>query len=117
MGERPLYPKEKVLEQVLEWSTLEDPSSAFLVVKKFSGAKAANSQQESSTDFGKGEHFKFKDGSSKLLSGNKFQDRYVVLRDEKLLLYKDVKVSSPTSPFVSYFVSCEIWPVKGRNPK
>ncbi|XP_018590927.2 arf-GAP with Rho-GAP domain, ANK repeat and PH domain-containing protein 2 isoform X2 [Scleropages formosus] len=93
--ERPLYPKEKVLEQVLEWSTLEDPSSAFLVVKKFSGAKAANSQQESSTDFGKGEHFKFKDGSSKLLSGNKFQDRYVVLRDEKLLLYKDVKNTKP----------------------
>ncbi|KAL4630187.1 arf-GAP with Rho-GAP domain, ANK repeat and PH domain-containing protein 2 isoform X1 [Arapaima gigas] len=89
--ERPLYPKEKVLEQVLEWSTLEDPSSAFLVIKKFSGVRAAKCQKGNSLDCGKGEHFKFKDGSSKLLSGNKFQDRYVLLRDEKLLLFKDLK--------------------------
>lgn len=43
-------------------------------------------------DFIKGEHLKFKDGSSKLLLGNKFQDRYLVLQDKKLLLYKDIKV-------------------------
>lgn len=43
-------------------------------------------------DFIKGEQLKFKDGSSKLLSGNKFQDRYLVLQDKKLLLYKDIKV-------------------------
>lgn len=42
-------------------------------------------------DFIKGEQLKFKDGSSKLL-GNKFQDRYLVLQDKKLLLYKDIKV-------------------------
>lgn len=44
-------------------------------------------------DFLRGDLFRFKDGSSKLLSGNKFQDRFIILRDEKLLLYKDVKVS------------------------
>lgn len=43
-------------------------------------------------DFTKEEQLKFKDGSSKLLSGNKFQDKYFVLRDKKLLLYKDTKV-------------------------
>lgn len=37
--ERPLHHNEKILEQVLEWCTLDCPSSAFLVIKKFSGAK------------------------------------------------------------------------------
>lgn len=37
--ERPLHHSEKILEQVLEWSTLDCPSSAFLVIKKFAGAK------------------------------------------------------------------------------
>ena len=42
MPERPLHYKEKVLEQVLEWSTMDDPSSAFLVIKKFKGVKTAS---------------------------------------------------------------------------
>lgn len=33
--ERPLHHSEKILEQVLEWSGLESPGSAFLVLKKF----------------------------------------------------------------------------------
>lgn len=37
--ERPLHHSEKILEQVLEWSNLDCPSSAFLVIKKFSEAK------------------------------------------------------------------------------
>lgn len=37
--ERPLHPCERILEQVLEWSTLESPSSAFLVIKKFPWTK------------------------------------------------------------------------------
>lgn len=37
--ERPLHHSEKILEQVLEWSVLDCPSSAFLVIKKFAGAK------------------------------------------------------------------------------
>lgn len=32
--ERPLHPKEKVLEQALQWCKMADPSSAYLVVKK-----------------------------------------------------------------------------------
>lgn len=42
--------------------------------------------------FIKGDFLKFNDGSSKLLSGHKFQDKYVVLRAENLLLYRDIKV-------------------------
>lgn len=34
-AERPLHHSEKILEQVLEWSSLESPGSAFLVLKKF----------------------------------------------------------------------------------
>lgn len=34
-SERPLHHSEKILEQVLEWSGLESPGSAFLVLKKF----------------------------------------------------------------------------------
>lgn len=40
--ERALHQSEKVLEQVLEWSSLEFPSSAFLVIKKFPGARRSS---------------------------------------------------------------------------
>lgn len=40
--ERALHQSEKVLEQVLEWSSLEFPGSAFLVIKKFPGAKRSS---------------------------------------------------------------------------
>uniref|UniRef100_A0A7N8XIK7 ArfGAP with RhoGAP domain, ankyrin repeat and PH domain 2 n=1 Tax=Mastacembelus armatus TaxID=205130 RepID=A0A7N8XIK7_9TELE len=85
--ERPLHHSEKVLEQVLEWSSLDFPSSAFLVIKKFAVAKRQK-------QFIKSDSLKFNDGSSKLLSGHKFQDKYVVLCAEKLLLYRDIKVSA-----------------------
>ncbi|XP_077085632.1 arf-GAP with Rho-GAP domain, ANK repeat and PH domain-containing protein 2 isoform X1 [Siphateles boraxobius] len=93
--ERPLHYKERILEQVLEWSSLEDPSSAFLLIKKYSGSKMTDSNSDKLKDFIKGEQLKFKDGSSKLLLGNKFQDRYLVLQDKKLLLYKDIKSTKP----------------------
>lgn len=40
----------------------------------------------------KGDALKFSDGSSKLLSGHKFQDKYAVLSAETLRLYRDIKV-------------------------
>uniref|UniRef100_A0A8D0AI78 ArfGAP with RhoGAP domain, ankyrin repeat and PH domain 2 n=1 Tax=Sander lucioperca TaxID=283035 RepID=A0A8D0AI78_SANLU len=87
--ERPLHHSEKILEQVLEWSTLDSPRSAFLVIKKFTGAKRVADWKGTVI---KADHLKFSDGSSKLLSGHKFQDKYVVLHAEKLLLYRDIKV-------------------------
>ncbi|XP_016421118.1 arf-GAP with Rho-GAP domain, ANK repeat and PH domain-containing protein 2-like isoform X2 [Sinocyclocheilus rhinocerous] len=47
--ERPLHYNEKILEQVLEWSSLEDPSSAFLLIKKYSGSKMTDSNSEYQT--------------------------------------------------------------------
>lgn len=88
--ERPLHHSEKVLEQVLEWSSLECPSSAFLVIKKFVAAKRTAEGREQK-QFVRSDYLKFNDGSSKLLSGHKFQDKYVSLRSEKLLLYRDIK--------------------------
>ncbi|XP_058251060.1 arf-GAP with Rho-GAP domain, ANK repeat and PH domain-containing protein 2 isoform X2 [Hemibagrus wyckioides] len=104
--ERPLHYKEKILEQVLEWSTLEDPSSAFLLIKKFHGSKMSRSNLVLQKDFTKEEQLKFKDGSSKLLSGNKFQDKYFVLRDKKLLLYKDTKSAKPEREVPVESVKC-----------
>ncbi|XP_061565758.1 arf-GAP with Rho-GAP domain, ANK repeat and PH domain-containing protein 2 isoform X2 [Cololabis saira] len=93
--ERPLHHSEKILEQVLEWSTLDCPRSAFLIIKKFPGAKRIAEGKAGQRHFIKGDHLKFSDGSSKLLSGHKFQDKYAVLRAEKLLVYRDVKSNKP----------------------
>ncbi|XP_028973307.1 arf-GAP with Rho-GAP domain, ANK repeat and PH domain-containing protein 2 isoform X2 [Esox lucius] len=105
--ERPLHHKEKVLEQVLEWSSLDDPSSAFLVIKKFGEDKMADAPTgNKQKQLIRGEQVKFSDGSSKLLSGHKFQDRYVILRDEKLLLYKEIKSTKPEREISLKFVKC-----------
>lgn len=60
-------------------------------------------------DFIKGEQLKFKDGSSKLLLGNKFQDRYLVLQDKKLLLYKDIKVCLLYFLFLTNQIVCRVF--------
>uniref|UniRef100_H3CL50 ArfGAP with RhoGAP domain, ankyrin repeat and PH domain 2 n=1 Tax=Tetraodon nigroviridis TaxID=99883 RepID=H3CL50_TETNG len=86
--ERPLHHSEKILEQVLEWTRLDSPGSAFLVLKKFPLEEKTACDLKRST---KSDCLKFSDGSSKLLSGHKFQDKYVALFAEKLLLYRDIK--------------------------
>uniref|UniRef100_A0A8C8VKD7 ArfGAP with RhoGAP domain, ankyrin repeat and PH domain 2 n=1 Tax=Pelusios castaneus TaxID=367368 RepID=A0A8C8VKD7_9SAUR len=92
--ERPLHYTENVLEQVLHWSSLPEPGSAYLVIKRFLTADAINLYSEKN---GKGNvkagYLKYKEEPSKLLSGNKFQERYFVLREGNLLLYKDMKSS------------------------
>ncbi|XP_064878040.1 arf-GAP with Rho-GAP domain, ANK repeat and PH domain-containing protein 2 isoform X2 [Oncorhynchus nerka] len=115
--ERPLHYKEKVLEQVLEWSTLDDPSSAFLVIKKFGEHKMADTLPgRKRKQFIRGEQVKFKDGSSKLLSGHKFQDRYVILRDDKLLLYKEMKSTKPEREVPLKLVKCYLGLKKKLKP-
>ncbi|TMS01944.1 Arf-GAP with Rho-GAP domain, ANK repeat and PH domain-containing protein 2, partial [Larimichthys crocea] len=106
--ERPLHHSEKILEQVLEWSNLDYPSSAFLVIKKFSGVKRATDGKADQKQFIKSDCLKFSDGSSKLLSGHKFQDKYVVLRAEKLLLYRDIKGTKAEKAI--QLKSCEMLP-------
>ncbi|KAM9834175.1 arf-GAP with Rho-GAP domain, ANK repeat and PH domain-containing protein 2 isoform 2-T2 [Syngnathus typhle] len=91
--ERPLHHSEKILEQVLEWSELDCPSSAFLVLKKFAKAKQDTLDKAEPKRPAKRGYLKFNDGCSKLLSGHKFQDKFVVLRAHKLLLYRDIKTT------------------------
>ncbi|XP_062899388.1 arf-GAP with Rho-GAP domain, ANK repeat and PH domain-containing protein 2 [Mobula hypostoma] len=94
--ERPLHYQENVLEQVLQWSILPEPESAYLIIKQFQAANAIRSYlAKNIQDPGKTGTLKWREEHSKLLSGNKFQDRYVVVRDEKLLLYKDAKSNKP----------------------
>ncbi|KAM3849702.1 arf-GAP with Rho-GAP domain, ANK repeat and PH domain-containing protein 2 [Diretmus argenteus] len=110
--ERPLHHKEKILEQVLEWSSLDDPGSAFLVIKRFSGAQRVKDPKQ----FMKGDYLKFNDGSSKLLSGHKFQDKYVVLRGEKLLLYRDIKSTKAEKEIPLKCVTCYLGVKKKLKP-
>ncbi|XP_077333789.1 arf-GAP with Rho-GAP domain, ANK repeat and PH domain-containing protein 2 isoform X1 [Lithobates pipiens] len=93
--ERPMHFKEKILETVLEWSMLSDPGSAYLVVKPFiTRENLLNFDKNPSRHIQSG-NMKYKEDSSKLLSGNKFQERYFVLRERKLLIYKDIKNIKP----------------------
>nr|XP_046237529.1 arf-GAP with Rho-GAP domain, ANK repeat and PH domain-containing protein 2 isoform X2 [Scatophagus argus] len=114
--ERPLHPSEKILEQVLEWSTLDSPSSAFLVIKKFSGTKRVADGRAYQKQIIKGDYLKFSDGSSKLLSGHKFQDKYVVLRAEKLLLYRDIKATKAEKAIQLSSVKCYLGLKKKLKP-
>ncbi|XP_051822962.1 arf-GAP with Rho-GAP domain, ANK repeat and PH domain-containing protein 2 [Antechinus flavipes] len=92
--ERPLHYTENVLEQVLQWSSLAEPGSAYLVVKRFLTMNVIKRYSEkSATESVKEGILKFKEEPSKILSGNKFQDRYFVLREGCLFLYKDIKSS------------------------
>ncbi|NXK16744.1 ARAP3 protein, partial [Arenaria interpres] len=92
--ERPLHPKEKVLEQALQWCKLPEPSSAYLLVRKvpigeggclFTGAKRETP---------KCGLLKCREEPPKLL-GNKFQERYFVIRDRRLLLLKEKRSAKP----------------------
>ncbi|XP_055290070.1 arf-GAP with Rho-GAP domain, ANK repeat and PH domain-containing protein 2 isoform X2 [Moschus berezovskii] len=98
--ERPLHYTENVLEQVLRWSSLAEPGSAYLVVKRFLTIDTIKHYNErKALENIKEGVLKVKEEPSKILSGNKFQDRYCVLRDGYLLLYKDLKSSKPDKMF------------------
>ncbi|XP_066537264.1 arf-GAP with Rho-GAP domain, ANK repeat and PH domain-containing protein 2 [Hoplias malabaricus] len=114
--ERPLHYREKVLEQVLEWNTLEEPSSAFLLIRKFPESKISHSSSDEQMDISKREQLKFNDGSTKLLSGHKFQDRCLILRDKKLLLYKDSKSTKPEREVPVESVKCYLGLRKKLKP-
>lgn len=92
--ERPLHPKEKVLEQALQWCKLPEPSAAYLLVRKvpigegsclFTGAKRESP---------KCGLLKCREEPPKLL-GNKFHERYFVIRDRQLLLLKEKRSAKP----------------------
>ncbi|CAN2388522.1 ArfGAP with RhoGAP domain, partial [Pristimantis euphronides] len=93
--ERPMHYKEKVLATVLEWSMLPDPGGAYLLVKPFYTTNYPLDVDKPISRHIQSGNLKYKEDSSKRLSGNKFQEKYIVLRERKLLIYKDIKSIKP----------------------
>ncbi|XP_018410388.1 PREDICTED: arf-GAP with Rho-GAP domain, ANK repeat and PH domain-containing protein 3 [Nanorana parkeri] len=92
--ERPLHPKERVLEQALQWCKLAEPSSAYLLVKKISFAEGSCLFTGTKRETPKCGLLKCREETPKLLA-SKFQERYFVIKDRKLLLLKEKKSSKP----------------------
>nr|XP_015205365.1 PREDICTED: arf-GAP with Rho-GAP domain, ANK repeat and PH domain-containing protein 3 isoform X1 [Lepisosteus oculatus]XP_015205366.1 PREDICTED: arf-GAP with Rho-GAP domain, ANK repeat and PH domain-containing protein 3 isoform X1 [Lepisosteus oculatus] len=93
--ERPLHPKEKVLEQALQWCKMPNPSSAYLVVKKVPRTEAINIFTAYKCDIVKSGVLKCREEHPKMLQGNRFQERSFQIRDHKLVLLKDKKSNKP----------------------
>ncbi|XP_048884648.1 arf-GAP with Rho-GAP domain, ANK repeat and PH domain-containing protein 3 isoform X2 [Brienomyrus brachyistius] len=93
--ERPLHPKEKVLEQALQWCKMANPSSAHLLVKKVPRGEAINIFTAYKSEIAKSGVLKCREEPPKLLQGNKFQERTFQIQDHKLLLLKDKKSNKP----------------------
>ncbi|XP_056106336.1 arf-GAP with Rho-GAP domain, ANK repeat and PH domain-containing protein 3 isoform X3 [Rhinichthys klamathensis goyatoka] len=93
--ERPLHPKEKVLEQALQWCKMADPSSAYLVVKKVPRGEAIDIFTAYKSEIVKSGVLKCREEPPKLLQGNKFQERSFQIKDHRLLLLKDKKSNKP----------------------
>nr|XP_057920373.1 arf-GAP with Rho-GAP domain, ANK repeat and PH domain-containing protein 3 [Doryrhamphus excisus] len=89
--ERPLHPKEKVLEQALQWCKMADPSSAYLMVKRVPKGDGINILTSYKSDLMKVGVLKCREEPPKLLQGNKFQERSFQIKKNKLLLLKDKK--------------------------
>ncbi|KAK7141517.1 hypothetical protein R3I93_015610 [Phoxinus phoxinus] len=93
--ERPLHPKEKVLEQALQWCKMANPSSAYLVVKKVPRGEAIDIFTAYKSEIVKSGVLKCREEPPKLLQGNKFQERSFQIKDHRLLLLKDKKSNKP----------------------
>ncbi|XP_024918776.1 arf-GAP with Rho-GAP domain, ANK repeat and PH domain-containing protein 3 isoform X2 [Cynoglossus semilaevis] len=93
--ERPLHPKEKVLEQALQWCKMADPSSAYLVVKKVPIGEGINILTSYQSDIMKVGLVWCREEPPKFLQGNRFQERTFQIKKQKLLLLKDKKSIKP----------------------
>ncbi|KAK2848700.1 hypothetical protein Q5P01_008534 [Channa striata] len=93
--ERPLHPKEKVLEQALQWCKMADPSSAYLLVKRVPKGEGINILTSYKSEIMKIGLLRCREEPPKLLQGNKFQERTFQIKDHKLLLLKDKKSIKP----------------------
>ncbi|NXH09158.1 ARAP3 protein, partial [Loxia leucoptera] len=92
--ERPLHPKEKVLEQALQWCKLPEPSSAYLLVRKVPIGEGSCLFTGAKRETPKCGLLRCREEPPKLL-GNKFQERYFVIRDRRLLLLKEKRSAKP----------------------
>ncbi|NXS72682.1 ARAP3 protein, partial [Pandion haliaetus] len=92
--ERPLHPKEKVLEQALQWCKLPEPSTAYLLVRKVPIGEGSCLFTGVKRETPKCGLLKCREEPPRLL-GNKFQERYFVIRDRRLLLLKEKRSAKP----------------------
>ncbi|NXP60607.1 ARAP3 protein, partial [Chloropsis cyanopogon] len=92
--ERPLHPKEKVLEQALQWCKLPEPSAAYLLVRKVPIGEGSCLFTGAKRETPKCGLLKCREEPPKLL-GNKFQERYFVIQDRRLLLLKEKRSAKP----------------------
>uniref|UniRef100_A0A8C7K8V5 ArfGAP with RhoGAP domain, ankyrin repeat and PH domain 3 n=1 Tax=Oncorhynchus kisutch TaxID=8019 RepID=A0A8C7K8V5_ONCKI len=102
--ERPLHPKEKVLEQALQWCKMADPSSAYLVVKRVPKGEDVLFTAYKSEIMKMGV-LKCREEPPKLLHGKVFQEHTFQIKDHKLLLLKDKKSIKPEKE----------WPLKSMK--
>ncbi|XP_055744281.1 arf-GAP with Rho-GAP domain, ANK repeat and PH domain-containing protein 3-like isoform X2 [Salvelinus fontinalis] len=103
--ERPLHPKEKVLEQALQWCKMADPSSAYLVVKRVPKGEGINILTAYESEIMKMGVLKCREEPPKLLHGKVFQEHTFQIKDHKLLLLKDKKSVKPEKE----------WPLKSMK--
>ncbi|NXQ29318.1 ARAP3 protein, partial [Alaudala cheleensis] len=92
--ERPLHPKEKVLEQALQWCKLPEPSAAYLLVRKVPIGEGSCLFTGAKRETPKCGLLKCREEPPKLL-GSKFQERYFVIQDRRLLLLKEKRSAKP----------------------
>ncbi|XP_015731455.1 arf-GAP with Rho-GAP domain, ANK repeat and PH domain-containing protein 3 isoform X1 [Coturnix japonica] len=92
--ERPLHPKEKVLEQALQWCKLPEPSAAYLLVRKVPISEGSCLFTGAKRETPKCGLLKCREEPPKLL-GNKFHERYFVIRNRQLLLLKEKRSAKP----------------------
>ncbi|XP_043844727.1 arf-GAP with Rho-GAP domain, ANK repeat and PH domain-containing protein 3 isoform X2 [Dromiciops gliroides] len=92
--ERPLHPKERVLEQALQWCQLPEPGSASLLLRRVSLAQASclfTGVRRESPRVGL---LRCREEPPKLL-GSRFPERFFLLRGRCLLLLKEKRSSKP----------------------
>uniref|UniRef100_A0A8C0CDK1 ArfGAP with RhoGAP domain, ankyrin repeat and PH domain 3 n=1 Tax=Balaenoptera musculus TaxID=9771 RepID=A0A8C0CDK1_BALMU len=102
--ERPLHPKERVLEQALQWCQLPEPCSASLLLRKVSLAHAGCLFTGIRRESPRVGLLRCREEPPRLL-GNRFQERFFLLRGRCLLLLKEKKSSKPERE----------WPLEGAK--
>ncbi|XP_008567694.1 PREDICTED: arf-GAP with Rho-GAP domain, ANK repeat and PH domain-containing protein 3 [Galeopterus variegatus] len=102
--ERPLHPKEKVLEQALQWCQLPEPCSASLLLRKVSLAQAGCLFTGIRRESPRVGLLRCREEPPRLL-GSRFQERFFLLRGQCLLLLKEKKSSKPERE----------WPLEGAK--
>uniref|UniRef100_A0A452SWP5 ArfGAP with RhoGAP domain, ankyrin repeat and PH domain 3 n=1 Tax=Ursus americanus TaxID=9643 RepID=A0A452SWP5_URSAM len=102
--ERPLHPKERVLEQALQWCQLPEPCSASLLLRKVSLAQAGCLFTGIRRESPRVGLLRCREEPPRLL-GNRFQERFFLLRGRCLLLLKEKKSAKPERE----------WPLEGSK--